>query len=154
MERTISISFLIPTVTAKPTATTVGQDSYLLAIAQPSGAADAVTPFAEAHVNGNFGDQGGDWSKFAGVSIAQSNDENGGLAEFAIPWSQFNVSDNGLDATAGPAVSDEWFFNVGRISSDGGNLLPIFNHPRRTVLRRTPHGEYWHSCPNPIRWFY
>ena len=117
-----------------------GQDSYLLAFSQPSGASDAVTPFAEAHIDGNFGDQGGDWSKWGGTTIAQNNDANGGVAEVSIPWSEFNVADGGLSHPTAPSVGDEWYFNLGRISSDGSNLLPIFSHHSGQFFAERPMG--------------
>ena len=89
--------------------------------------------YTEAHVDGLFGNQG-EWAGMRLTQIAQTNSGSGGVAEVAFAWADFDAlatttggADSGLNSPMVPNDGDEWFFNISRISSDGGNLLPVWN---------------------------
>ncbi|MCH8043429.1 MAG: PEP-CTERM sorting domain-containing protein [Planctomycetes bacterium] len=122
-------------------------DGYQLALSQPLGTTEwADTPrFVEDHVNAGFGNQGGPFSNFADIEVVQINGATGGTVEMAIPWDQFNgsefhASDTGLFHPDAPIADEEWFFNIGRISSDGGNFLPIWQHNDSNSFVTRPDG--------------
>jgi hypothetical protein len=110
-------------------------DGYQLAVNQPPGTTNvgATPKFTEAHVNAGFGNQGAPWSNFANMDLTQVNGGTGGTVEIALPWVDFNAAqthptDTGLFHPMAPAVGDEWYFNMARISSNANNFLPIWQY--------------------------
>ena len=97
--------------------------------------------FAAARSDGLFGNDA-QWQGMRGTVMASINGASGGVVEMAIPWSDFDApafDANGLDPGlnldgAVPVAGDEWFFNIGQITTDNSNLLPVWN---------------WHNDPDP-----
>ena len=119
-------------------------DGYQFSFNLPQGTTGVTdTPkFSEAHVDTGFGNQGAPWSQFANLDLDQVNSTGGATVEMAFPWGDFNAAethpnDTGLFHPMAPQMGDEWYFNMGRISSDGGNFLPIwqFNSTQSFVFR-------------------
>ena len=124
-------------------------DGYQIAFNQPMGSTgggiENSRVFTEAHVNTAFGNQGAPWSGFANSTISQNNDANGGVVELSIPWTDFNAAENHPDETGlfhpmAPQPGDEWFLNMGRISSDNTNFLPIWQYHTANPFAVRPHG--------------
>ena len=108
--------------------------------------------FAAAQIDGNFGNQAA-WEGMRGTVMASINGATGGVVEIAIPWTDFDAP--GLDADgldpglningAAPADGDTWLFNIGQITTDSDNLLPVWNwhddpEPRNEFFSSQPHG--------------
>ena len=101
--------------------------------------------FAEAHIDGLFGNNG-QWLGMRGTVMASINGASGGIVEMAIPFSDFDAPaldgagmDPGLNLNgAVPASGDQWFFNIGQITTDGSNQLPVWS---------------WHDNPNGNEFF-
>ena len=120
----------------------VGFATLLGASAYSDGAGAAV--FLEAHVNATAGDQGlwGGTDSFVDglvdTVMSANTGMNGSVVEVFIPWTDLNAE--GGDATAEgmtvlcPAVNATWFFNVAQITSDGTNLLPVWNNSGSNVF--------------------
>ena len=97
--------------------------------------------FAAARFDGLFGNNAL-WQGMRGTVMASVNGASGGVIEMAIPWTDFDapaLDGNGLDPGlningAAPSDGDTWFFNIGQITTDPTNALPIWN---------------WHTDPTP-----
>lgn len=111
-----------------------------------------LSTFAEAHVDGLFGNAG-EWQGMRGTRIGTVNSAAGGVVEIAIPWTDFDapqVDVNGLATGldiggAAPVNGDTWFFNIGQISTDESNNLPVWswhdNPGGQEFFAAHPHGD-------------
>ena len=110
-----------------------------------------LSTFAAARSDAQFGNNLG-WLGMRGTRIGTVNTSAGGVVEIAIPWSDFDAT--GLD-TAGldpglnlngaiPAAGDQWIFNIGQITTDSSNLLPVWswhdNPSGNEFFASQPHG--------------
>lgn len=124
-----------------------------------------------------FDDDAGEYAPFArdveenvalpnGVVIAQNNDASGSFVELQIPWSFFDAwlpdggdpdatpsadaDVSGLFLEAPPVNGDEWFFNVGRSTTDGFNQFPAWNYTQDFSFYSHPHGllTFSRDAPN------
>ncbi len=121
-------------------------DGYQLAFNQYQGTTistdvdrQGVGFFTEAHLNTPFGDQG-NWNDggnavegpaLGPIVVGQTNNNSGALAEVVIPWVAFDadMQDDleGMFVTEAPSSGDQWFFNIGLITQDANNFLPIWD---------------------------
>lgn len=145
-----------------------GIDGYQIAFNQPLGMSEiragARTAgfYTEAHVNSPFGDQGGPFSRFHQMVVVQntSNDERTGYTEVFIPWSNFDAAnpdtpgalhgDTGLYHPESPLDGEQWYFNVGRIQTNG--VVPAWaSSATSQFLASRPHGvlEFRRDPTNP-----
>ena len=118
-------------------------DGYQIVLGQPMGESSDNTFFSEAHVNTPFGNQA-EWAPDT-VTDSQNNSADGGVVEIRFPWADFDAThddDSGLTHTSAPVNGESWFFNIGRISSDGTaeNFLPIWNYNTTQSFANHPHG--------------
>lgn len=141
--------YLDPNVDGEPNPTST-PDGYQFAMNQRVGSSgfSAGVPFGtgfffEAHIDSLFGNQGG-WAGFRDSTLMQENGASGGVLEMRIPWTEFDADPNGVSGlrhTEAPNPGEVWFFNIGRISTDAGNLLPVWNYTTSQVFAERPHGE-------------
>ncbi|MEM7383360.1 MAG: LamG-like jellyroll fold domain-containing protein, partial [Verrucomicrobiota bacterium] len=121
-------------------------DGYQLVMNQGMGTSSYpdVPGFYEAHINTAFGNQGG-WAP-TDLAFTQTNSADGGLIEIKMPWTEFNVDsedDTGLLHNFPATAGEEWFFNIGRISSTSSPaeaFLPIWNHNETQGFVNHPDG--------------
>ncbi|MCA9167735.1 MAG: PEP-CTERM sorting domain-containing protein [Planctomycetales bacterium] len=127
-------------------------DGYQIAVGINEGVAsykdEAVTNtfvFMEAHVDTGFGNNGtwgqGDDAGHTAWSFVSTADTNGLVAEFYFPWATWDAFDEQLDFTHAPVDGDNWWFNLGIITSDPGNFLPIWNWNSSQSFVTRPDGE-------------
>ncbi|MGB0716872.1 MAG: hypothetical protein ACPGXK_13400, partial [Phycisphaerae bacterium] len=105
--------------------------------------------FTEAHVNTLFGNQA-EWAGLRQAQIATEAGAGGGLIEMLIPWGDFDalaqLDDNGTMVPTGlnhpnaPMAGDVWFFQLGVLSTDLSNFLPIWNWHTGQFFASHPHG--------------
>jgi len=145
-----------------------GIDGYQIAFNQPLGMSEiragARTAgfYTEAHVNSPFGDQGGPFSRFDRMVVVQntSNDQRTGFTEVFIPWANFDATnpdtpgalhgDTGLYHPEAPLDGEQWYFNVGRIQTNG--VVPAWaSSATSQFLASRPHGvlEFRRDPTNP-----
>ncbi|MEM7386806.1 MAG: LamG-like jellyroll fold domain-containing protein, partial [Verrucomicrobiota bacterium] len=123
-------------------------DSYL----KSGGKYSNATFFLEGHVNSAFGNQGG-WQPpaLAASEFSQKAGADGCVLEFALHWTDLNAADpdnedlvdledNSLFHPFAPEKGDSWIANFSRITSDGGNFLPIWNWHTNGSFAPPPHG--------------
>ena len=111
-----------------------------------------LSTFAEAHVDRLFGNNG-EWQGLRGTQIGTVNGAYGGVVEIAIPFSDFdapapdaNGLATGLDLDGViPENGESWFFNIGQITTDGSNNLPVWswhdNPDGNEFFAAHPHGD-------------
>lgn len=148
-----------------------GTDGYMLAFNQPlmqsQISRDGINAayYAEAHVNSEFGSQGGIWSNFSNIEMRQitSIEEQFGYTELFIPWSDFNATnplfgfnelfgdDIGLYHPEAPDGGEEWFFNIGRVETGGRRPAWTVSSPSASFLATRPHGILeFHRSPGEM----
>ena len=103
--------------------------------------------FQEAHLNTNFGNQGqwgsGDNEGHTLWSFEANVGDDGGVVEMAIPWDTWDAPDDQVLYDAGaPEDGDEWLFNLGLISSDPGNFLPVWQWNETNFFVSRPDGVF------------
>ncbi len=62
--------------------------------------------------------------------MAMNNGTQGGVLELFVKWQDFNVvvDDNDMLVTSSPtATTTPWSFQIGAITTDGSNFLPVWN---------------------------
>ncbi|MDZ4782300.1 MAG: sugar-binding protein [Planctomycetia bacterium] len=150
--------YVDPNVDGEPNVSEfAGPDGYQIAFNQYMGASaideGAVVTntgiYTEAHENTTFGNQGL-WEGLLNTAMAQNMSAGGGVTEIKVTWTDFdadnpdaldNIDIQGLYHNFAPEVDDTWYFNMGRITSDGGNLLPDWNVSDSQFFADRPHGE-------------
>jgi hypothetical protein len=109
--------------------------------------------FLETHINTLFGNQGR-WQGLRRSSFVQSHGAGGGVIEFALAWADMDgpnreqwqadpenfPTDVGTVHTNAPLDGDEWIFEISRIGSDPGNLLPVWSWQPAQFFAAAPHG--------------
>ena len=103
--------------------------------------------FQEAHLNTNFGNQGqwgsGDNEGHTLWTFEANVGDDGGVVEMAIPWDTWDAPDDQVLYDAGaPQEGDEWLFNLGLISSDPGNFLPVWQWNSSNFFVSRPDGVF------------
>ena len=148
--------------------TDTGIDGYQIAFNQPLGMSEiregvrTAGFYTEAHVNSPFGDQGGPFSRFDRMVVVQntSNEQRSGFTEVFIPWANFDATnpdktgaafdDTGLYHPESPMDGEQWYFNVGRIQTNG--VVPAWASAAASqFLASRPHGvlEFRRDPTNP-----
>jgi hypothetical protein len=88
------------------------------------------------------------------VQIRQTTDAEAGTgaSEIFIPWKNFNATnpafgfdpefgdDIGLYHAHSPAPGEEWYFNIGRVQSDGTTIAWSVGEGEQATLNERPHG--------------
>jgi len=145
-----------------PTFEPVGnQDNYQIAFSQYEGSSlmqgmdfDGNWLFVGARYQDNFGNNTewrADVEGMRDLVIAQTNDGLGGVAEVKVPWTEFDAAaeievdmemvETGLHHPMAPNNGDTWFFQLGRISTDPVNFLPVLNWHPGQFFAEHPHAE-------------
>ncbi len=106
--------------------------------------------FLEDHIDTPWGNNG-KWQGLRQSTMVQNHGASGGVIELALAWADIdapstNEFPEGLPADVGtahprhPNAGDEWIFNIGRISSDANNFLPIWSWQPGQSFAFAPHG--------------
>jgi hypothetical protein len=109
--------------------------------------------FLENHVNSPFGNQGR-WQGLRASTFVQNHGASGGTVELALAWADLDApnranfladprafpGDDGSAQLQRPRPGDKWIFNLGRISSDPENFLPIWSWHSAQSFAVAPHG--------------
>ena len=106
-----------------------GESSYQQGIANNTGV------FLEGHINAKNGNQSG-YSYDTGAdqwSFESRADDSGAVAEVVFPWTTFGAEEgvdpgfeDGLLHPFAPSAGDEWLVDIGNITSESSNFLPIW----------------------------
>lgn len=100
--------------------------------------------FLEAHLNTGFGNQGNWGGLSEATTMFQINGPEGGVMEMKLAFSDINAEptgENGIYHPGAPENGDTWFFNIGRISTNPNNFLPIWQWNSSNSFVTRPDGE-------------
>ena len=98
-------------------------------------------------MNTNFGNQGqwgsGDNEGHTLWTFEANVGDDGGVVEMAISWDTWDAPDDQVLCDAGaPQEGDEWLVNLGLISSDPGNFLPVWQWNESNFFVSRPDGTF------------
>ncbi len=158
--------YLDPNLDKEPTLRPDGEvDGYQIAWNQFEGQGELVDDlnggrvfsntgfFLENHIQTPFGNNGR-WQGLRQSTLVQNHGANGGVIEFALAWADLDApspaqweadielfpADTGTALRKHPMHGDEWIFNMGRISSDPDNFLPVWSWHGAQSFAVAPHG--------------
>lgn len=121
-----------------------GDGSTTMTIQMGPAGPSGMGTFSEAHIDDVFGNAG-HWEGLRTSHVAQKAGANGAIVEMAIDWTDLDASagganddGDGLNAEGAPANGDVWFANIGAVTTNPLNFLPVWN---------------WHTEPNDFEFF-